>query len=125
VHVQVIRDAGASGPAEVHPDVDALRPVHLGQRDLGALRQQRDLGQFLRGEAGQRRDVAVRHHHQVAAVVRIQVEDDERVRPARDDERLVGAARHVAEDAGLGGGSAGHVGQPPRGREAFHKTGRE
>ena len=86
VHVQVIDDARAGGPAEVHADVDALRRKGLGQHALRQLRQQRHLGQLVARQRRQRGDVALRHHHQVAGVVGEHVEDDVGERAFVDDQ---------------------------------------
>ena len=51
-------------------------------------------------ERGQRADVPARHDHQMTAVVRIEIEDDEAGRALVDDQRAaVVAVRRVAEDA--------------------------
>ena len=99
VHVHVVDDAGAGRTAEVQADVHPLRVVDLGERHLGQPRQARDLDQLVVGEPGQRGDVTRRHHHRVAAVVGIQIQDDERGAAGVQDERLRLGAVDVAEDA--------------------------
>ena len=79
-------DAGAGRPAEIDADVDALR---RGRPRVSAISARRvnahQLVQLVAASASASvGDVPVRHHHQVAVVVGIEVEDDERMAPRRE-----------------------------------------
>ena len=65
----------------IDADVQALRAVHLGHGDFGARGEVHHFGAFLGGQLRQPGNVPVGHDHQVAAVVRVEVEDDKRRRP--------------------------------------------
>ena len=100
VLVQVSGDARARHAAHVHADVEALRAGGGPQRAHrlpGELGQLGGLGVVQLGVVGH---VPVRAHHQVTAVVRVQVEHRVDQRAAGDDERLgVRQARDPAERA--------------------------
>ena len=71
MNMQMIDDAGARRAPQIEPDVDALRVVRVVQRHLGVPHEPDQFGQLVSRRGGERRDVPVRHDHQVAVVVRI------------------------------------------------------
>jgi hypothetical protein len=52
-----------------------MRPIGLGQRDFAALCQTTQLIHLSARESGERRDMTERHHHQVSAVIGIQIKE--------------------------------------------------
>src|SRR5439155_5662895 len=93
-------------PDESHGD-----PHHLGK-----------LLMLLAGKGDEVPAMAARHHHQVAVVVRVPVEDGERMRRAPEDEVLavVLGARQVAEDASVLSPCLRDQLHPPRRPELLH-----
>src|SRR5690606_7953426 len=75
--------------ALVHPDVEAVRVGHRPHDRHGVLGELGEFGRLGGGELGVVGHVAIRHDHEVARVVRIQVQDRVDAAPACDDQRLV------------------------------------
>src|SRR5687767_13878082 len=127
MHVHVLDDAGAGRRAEIDADVDSFQPVGLAQRGLASLREQAHLVHLAGRELRERGLVPVRHHHQVAVVIGVKVEDDVGELALEDEEILIerGCAGRLAgaqaEDAPLWFG-VGHVLQPPRRPKMIHYT---
>ena len=124
VQMQMVEHARAGGLAEIQPHVEAVRMIDRGQRLLGALRERHELRELRIGEIRQPADMPVRHDHEMAVVVRILVQQDERPLPAMNDERLgVEVRQRVTENARRRHDARlSHVGQPPRGPEPLHRT---
>ena len=73
----MVLDAGARGLAQIDADVDAVRPVRLGSAPSRTNRASVISSACSSGcQRVERAEVTVRHHHQVAVVVGIEVEDD-------------------------------------------------
>ncbi len=72
---------------EVDADVEALRAARQPQRADGALGEDPELHRLLGSEVGVVGRVAERHDHEVARVVRVQVQHRVDVLAARDDQR--------------------------------------
>ena len=88
--------------------------IRLGQHALAELRQQRHLVQLVALEQRELRDVAMRHHHQVAGVVGKHVEDDVGQLAFVDDQLPpVADGPGDAEDAAGRIFRSGHVRVPP------------
>ena len=110
VLVEVGGDAGAGDRALVHADVEAVRP---GRRTQGRHRLLGQRGQFGGLRVGEVRvvgDMTVGHDHQMAAVVRVQVEHRVDLLAAPDHQAvLVGFGRNRAEGAAVVGTRAGRL----------------
>ncbi len=102
VHVKMVGDSSSGSAAKIHPDVESIRVIDFTHRRLAAFRQIHHLVcRFLR-RGGDFGDVRVGHDHRVAADVGIDVEDDEIVSGAVDDEFALVVPftrQHQAEDA--------------------------
>jgi len=100
--MQVGGDASAGHRAQVHADIEAVRAGRLAQSTDGALGELGELGRFLHGQLGVVGYVPVRDHHQVAGIVRVQVEHrvDQRA-PGDDQAFLVAELRRAVERAVL------------------------
>src|SRR5207248_1669245 len=122
VPVHVLGDAGSRGGSQVHPQVVALRAVGLPDEAHRDPQHLRELLMLLARKGDEVRVVAARHDHQVAVVVRVPVEDGERMRSAAEDEVLaiVFAARQIAEDASALRPSLRDQLPPPRRPELLH-----
>ena len=86
--------------ALVHADVEAVAVRDLGEHAHRRLGEATDLGDLLRRGLVIGRNVAVRAHQQVTAVVREQVEQHVGVLAAGDDERLLVATASGATQNG-------------------------
>ena len=101
VQVDVVGDAGAGRAAQVHAQVDAVRPVLLAKRPLEPAREAHQLGELLGGGLAERAQVALRRHHHVPAGVGVEVHHHEaqlaacarRAGPPRPSRRAPGTAR--------------------------------
>jgi hypothetical protein len=88
VLVQVVGDACSSYAALVQADVEAIRSRHFREHPHGRLGEATDFGDLLVGGLVIHCNVTIRADQEVAAVVREEVEQDERVRASCDDQRL-------------------------------------
>jgi hypothetical protein len=120
--VEVTRDARPRDVAQVHPDVEAVRPHRIGHDTDRLSREVHQLVALGRAQGGHLADVTLRGDHQVPGVVRERVQQHERSGAAEED--LVTGSEVVAEDApvvrGVGGVRRAHVLHPPGTPEAFH-----
>src|SRR5262245_36617893 len=108
--------------AKIHADIEAVRLVRFEECRLGTLNQHADFSELLDREISERRQVAIRHHHHMAVVVWIQVQDDVAGVALEDDQRArFGFAGRLAEDAAGLGLAAGDVLKPPGRPEAIHE----
>ena len=116
-------NAGSGRSSEVDADVDSLRRVRLGQRDLGVAREAHQLRLLVGGHGREVRHVACRHHHQMAGVVGIEIEDDVTAGAANQEEIGLRRITAGAEDTGwcLFAG-AGHVLESPGSPQTFHTS---
>ena len=106
-------DAGASGFADIHAEVEAVRLVDALESLLGALGQIDELVRSFNGQHGEAIEMRVGHDHDMARGVGIGIEADEAVLCAQDEPAggfsLIGAGavgdgevdggNEVAEDA--------------------------
>ena len=101
VHVDVFGDAGSGAFADVHTDVESFGPVDGAEVAGCGAGEAHHFGGGVLGGFFQGGDVCVGDHHEMAGGVWIQVQDDEAVRAAEEDEvsLVVVGLGFCAEDA--------------------------
>jgi hypothetical protein len=101
MNVKMVGNAGAGGSTQIHTNVESRRRVTFTQCRLGALRQ---IHHLIRDRFRRRIKLArvqVRHDHQMPGDVRVQIQNDERLLAAMENEvRLVAfsVTRDTAKD---------------------------
>src|ERR1051326_2941813 len=124
VHVIVVGEPCARDLSEVHPDVESVGPVDVGEDPLCLGRHPDERMQRGVIAIEQPRLVRDRCDHEMAVRVRIAVHHHERPRTAEERERLapIGVARRNAEDAAgrRVGLRSGQVGISPGGEKNLH-----
>src|SRR5918996_740618 len=124
VPVEVIRNPGAGGHAQVHADVEPIRLHRFLQRLHASLHQALHVQRLVVLDLLELTDVAERGYHQVTAVVRVLVQHGERQLASRHDQGLLVVAflRLLAEQAPLILALAGlaDVLHPPGRPQPFH-----
>jgi hypothetical protein len=120
--MNVLRNSGSCASAEIHSNVEAVRPVLRFQSNLRLPRQRHHFGSRGFVERDKRSGVLIRHDHQVAARIRKQVEDYKIKGRAVEHEVLSIIARilHPAKDASRIAGSGGDVLVAPWTPDVFH-----
>ena len=123
MHVDVVGDAGAGALAEVHPEVDALGLVGSLDGLLGLARQHHQLGPGGVIGLGELGDVAVGRDHQMPAGIRIDIQQNEIIQPAVEDQVLFVLVLFdlLAEDAPGSGLRPGYVAIAPGTPEIIHR----
>ena len=87
--VQVVGDPGTGDRSLVHPDVEPMGTAHRPHGAHRRLGEHPELGDLLDGEVGVVGHVPVRDQHEVAGVVRVQVEHCVGDLPALYDQAFV------------------------------------
>ena len=122
--MEMLHDASPGGLAEVDPDVEAVRFHDGPQGGQAALDQFHQVQQLFIDQLGEVADLSVGHNHEVAAVVRIVVEQGEAAAVARDHvvSDIVVRLGDLGEEADFRGRWFGRqdVLDSPRGVETFH-----
>ena len=77
MQMEVLTNAGSGAVPEIHADVETFGAVALLEPVDARLEEARDLRVLARGQAQEVGRVAKGNHHEVAAVVREAVQDDE------------------------------------------------
>src|SRR5580692_3111536 len=127
VEVEMADDACACGAAEVHAEIHAVRLVICLEGFFHALGQMHHFAEGIAIAQIQFGDVSVGNDHDVAGGVREAVEDDENLRAAIDDERVL----IVLPGGGVAKNAVGlfprhdlrHVRIAPGGPEIVHREG--
>ena len=122
VHVDVSGDTGARGLADVHPEVDAVGLVKLGQDVFEAAAQGHHLSGNGFGQGVEAIDVIVRDYHDMTRGIGISVQNDEIVPGAMDDEGffVVPEGQQIAEYAAIGFVDGRDVSIAPRRPKIVH-----
>ena len=99
--MDVSGDAGASGFADVHTQIDAVGMVEFAQDGFHALRERYHFAGGFRWQLSQFVEVRVGNDHHVAGCVGKRVQDDEAMLATIDDAhfRVVTSIHRITEDA--------------------------
>src|SRR5690349_25019434 len=99
--MKVADDSRSRGPAKIHPEVETLRMVRVLKRLLHPLRKDHHFGKASGIGTSEIARVRIGNDHDVAAGVRVPIENDEILFGAKDDKRLriVVGLKRAAENA--------------------------
>ena len=124
--MQVVGQTSAGGLAEIHAYVEGLwriRSLQSMHAELGDVHQ---LGCHLRIQLCQVTSMGVRRHHEMPAVIRIQVQQHEDVLGAKEHQValvIAGRSRNGTQKAAAGAAiGALQVGAPPRCPQPLHSS---
>lgn len=123
--MDVSGDAGASGFADVHSEIDAVGVVELAQDGLHTLRELHHFAGSSERQFLQFVQMSIGDDHHVAGSIGISIQDDEAVLGAKNDKhfRVVPGFHSVTKDASDGFLGGGDVGVTPGGPEVIHSKG--